>query len=310
MSSARHGDGDSSAIPVSVWVAVAVGMLAFGIAPILVRLGSDAAGVTLAAGRMVIATLVLLPFAWKHTRKEIGQLSGGEWGMLTAGGILLGLHFIGWTESLYHTSVASASVLVTTSPIFIALLGFFLFRERLTRRTVTAIMVGVAGAVLIGLSDSDDGAFPTAAIGNSLALAAAAFVALYLLIGSRLRRKLGLMAYLLPLYGIAAVTTVIAMVFAGEGLPQSNTAWLVCVLLAVGPQLMGHSAFNYAIGYIPAAHVGLMTLAEPVLATMAALILFSEVPPPIAIAGMVLVLSAIGVIVRRRTRPVAVIPPT
>lgn len=259
---------------------------------------------------MVIATIVLLPFALRQTRREIGRLSRREWAMLIAGGILLGLHFIGWTESLYHTSVASASVLVTTSPIFIAILGFLIFRKRITRQTALAILVGVGGAILMSLSDTEEGAFPNAALGNTLALSAAVFVALYLLIGSRLRPRLGLMAYLLPLYAIAAVTTVIAVIIMGEGLPQSETAWLVCVLLALGPQLMGHSAFNYAVGYLPPAHVGLMTLAEPVLATIAALILFSEVPSLIALGGMVLVLSAIGVIVWRRKPPVPAAPAT
>jgi drug/metabolite transporter (DMT)-like permease len=192
-------------------------------------------------------------------------------------------------------------VLVTTSPLFIAALGWVFLRERLSARTVLAIAAAVTGGVLIGLADARAGAFPRAALGNALALSAAVLFSVYLLIGRAVRQRTGFLAYLLPLYVVAALTCLGAALLRGVDLAQPLPVLGLCLLMALGPGLLGHGSFNYAVRYVPAALLGLLGLTEPVLASLLAFALFGERPPPLAVAGMAVVLLSVAtVFVRRR----------
>jgi drug/metabolite transporter (DMT)-like permease len=72
-------------------------------------------------------------------------------------------------------------------------------------------------------------------------------------------------------------------------------AYLWVVMLGLVPQLIGHSAFNYALGYLPAAFVTLVILAEPVVSTTLAALLLEEFPAVWAVIGGAIILSGIGV---------------
>lgn len=300
-------DGDRSTTdwPPRVYGVLALGVLSFTVAPILVRYAQDAPGLAVAAWRTVIAAGCLMPPLALRSRDEIRQFTARDVGLILAAGVALGLHFIAWIESLYHTSVASSSVLVTSSPIFVAGLGYLVLGERLSGRTVAAIGAAVGGAALIGWTDS--GAVlargATTGWGNSLALGAAVLVSVYLLIGRVVRQKVSWLAYVGPLYAVAALTAVVA---AGlQDVPLFGHAprvYLLCAGLAIGPQLLGHGSFNYALQHVPAAVVGMLALLEPVGASILAYVLFAEVPPLAAVVGMGVVLAAVGVVVWGRRR--------
>ncbi|MFP4227871.1 MAG: DMT family transporter [Salinivenus sp.] len=289
--------------PLRVYVALTFGVLSFAAAPILVRLAGDVPGLAIAVWRTVLAAAVLVPPA-VSVRSEIGRLRWRELGLVVAAEVFLGLHFIAWIESLYHTTVASASVFVTSSPVILAALGYLVLGERLSRPTVGGILGAVFGAALIGWADAGTVDLGRGALwGNSLALLGAVLVSLYLLIGRVVRQKVSWLAYLAPLYATAAVT---ALGFAAvRGVPLFGYSWAfygLCAGLALGPQLLGHGSFNYALQYIPAAIVGMLALLEPVGASLLAYALFGEVPPTASIVGMVTVLAGVAVVVWRRNQ--------
>lgn len=286
--------------PRSVWVALGAGMAILGFAPILVRWAGDAPALALSAWRTVMAVAILAPWAWPRASVELRSMPRRDVVFMLTAGAVLGLHFAAWTASLAFTSVASASVLVTSSPIFLAVLGRVVLGERLRRRTVVAVGVGVAGAMLIGLGDAAGGVFPRAALGNALALGAALLVAIYLLIGRAVRQRATLAAYLLPVYASAAVTSLVVVAATGTSMIQPLPVLIAALGLALGPQLVAHGAFNYAVRFVPAAVIGIATLAEPVVGTLLALALFGEVPSSVAFAGMALVLGALIVTFARR----------
>lgn len=284
----------SSRNPVRVWILLGAGLIAIGFSPILVRFASDAPGVVVAVWRTGLSALLLTPVALTREWENMRRLSGREIFLIVAAGVLLGVHFVTWIESLYHTSVASASVLVTTSPIFIAVLGFLFLKERLSGKVVLAILAAVLGAVLIGLSDSGEGSFSNALLGNLLAVSAALFVSVYLLIGRAVRQRISFLAYLFPLYATAALTTLVVAIAQGAVLVPSLSVVGWCLLMALGPQLLGHGSINYAVKYVPAALIGLLSLLEPVIASVLAFGLFGELPSHLAIVGMAVVLLAIA----------------
>jgi len=223
--------------------------------------------------------------------------------MLCAGGVL-GFHFLLWIESLGHTTVASASIFVTSSPILLAGLSYLVLGERLSVGTLAAIVVAVGGAVLIGWADAGTMSMGHGALwGNSLALGAAVLVSVYLLVGRVVRQTVGWWAYVCPVYG-AAAAVIVATAWV-QGTPLLGYSWRVyglCAALALGPQVLGHGAFNYAVRRRSATVVGLLALLEPVGASVLAYVLFGEWPPALSLVGMTVVLGGVAVVVWRRSR--------
>lgn len=285
--------------PVTLYVAIGLGVISFTFSPILVRWASEAPGMAVAVWRTAFAVLLLAPAAFWRIGPDVQSFSARDILLIAGAGVLLGMHFLAWIESLYHTTVASASVLVTTSPIFLVVLGFFVLNERLSWTTVTAIVISVGGAVLIGLGDAHGiGVGPNPLWGNSLALTASLFASLYLLIGRVVRQEVGWLAYVFPLYAVAALTTLAAAWWQGIPLWGYDAGFYgLCLLMAIGPQILGHGSFNYALHYLPAALVGMLALLEPVGSSALAFVLFGEVPNGLAIAGMFVVLGAVGTVV-------------
>ena len=279
-----------------------LGVVSFALSPILVRLAADAPGLAVAAWRTGLSVAMLAPFAVARIGPAVRSFSRRDAVLIGAAGVLLGLHFILWIESLYHTSVASASVLVTTNPLFVAVLGYVFLRERLSAGTVTAIGVAVAGAALIGWSDAGAGQAERSAslFGNSLALAAALLVSVYLLVGRVVRQRVSWLAYVFPLYAVAALTTLAVALARGVPLFGYGAAfYALCAAMALGPQILGHGSFNYALQFIPAALVGMLALLEPVGASALAYVLFGEQPPTLAVLGMLVVLAAVSAVTWR-----------
>jgi len=285
--------------PPQIYVALTLGVLSFAFAPILVRWAGDVPGLAIAVWRTVTAALVLLPVAVGRIGADVRRFTSRDVVLIAGAGVFLGLHFIAWIESLYHTTVASASVLVTAHPILLAVLGHAVLGERLGRTTVGAIGAAVGGAALIGWADAGRVALGRGALwGNSLAFGAALLVSVYLLIGRVVRQKVSWLAYVTPLYTVAALTALAAAWVKGVPLfGYSVRFYALCVGLALGPQVLGHGSFNYALQHVPAAIVGMLALLEPVGASLLAYELFGEMPPPSSIVGMVVVLAAVAVVI-------------
>lgn len=291
-----------SDLPPRLYVLLGLGLVSIAFAPILVRLAGDVPGLAIAVWRTVIAAAVLVPVASTRIGSEIRRFTRRDVGLILGAGVFLGLHFIAWIESLYHTTVASSSVLVSTSPLILAVLGFLVLGERLRWPTVAAIIAAVGGAVLISWADAGTVTLGQGALwGNTLALSGAGLVSLYLLIGRVVRQKVSWLAYVTPLYATAALTAVVAAVL--KGVPLFDYSWTFYALaagLALGPQVLGHGSFNYALHYLPAAIIGMLSLLEPVGASILAYMLFGEIPPLGSLVGMVIVLGSVAVVVSRR----------
>ena len=230
------------------------------------------------------------------------KLSPAEVALALLSGLLLAAHFAFWISSLDYTSVMSSVVLVSTNPFFVGVASVLLLRESLGRGTVIGIIVAAAGGALIGLSDLGAGGAESLR-GDLLALAGAAAVSGYLLIGRRLRAKLSLIGYIGFVYTTAAVALLVLAAVMGTSLGgYSLRAYILIALLAAGPQLIGHSSFNWALKYVSATFVTITVLAEPIGATLLAIPVLAQVPSPIKLAGGVLVLAGIYLAARQEAQ--------
>jgi drug/metabolite transporter (DMT)-like permease len=286
-----------------------IGVLGISSGSILVRLaqGQDMPSLVIAAWRLTLASSVLLPLALMRQRDELRRMSGSAWLLALLSGFMLALHFAGWISSLAYTSVASSTVLVSTSPLWVGLAAPFLLQEHLSRPLKVGIVLAMLGSLVIGLADVVallDGRLhfsltqftnqPNPLFGNGLALIGAFAASAYLIIGRRLRHGMSLLSYTAVVYSTAAFFLVVMALARGYTLfGYSATAYLVMILMAVFPQLIGHSSYNWALGYLSAASVSVVVIAEPIGATLLALLIFQEIPNSITLMGSALLLSGI-----------------
>lgn len=289
-------------------LALLIAILAVSTASIFIRFAQTdgAPSLVIAALRLTFATLLLAPMALIHYRDELLRLTRRALTLGLVSGLFLAVHFATWISSLEYTSVASSVVFVSTGPLWVALLSPMLLNERLARAAIIGLVLAVLGGTVIGLSDActwNDGLqcpdlaqiMQGGAIwGNFLALTGAWTVTGYLIIGRKLRARLSLIPYIFLVYGMAAVTLIILMFTAGQsplGYEPKTYGWFF--LLAAIPQLIGHSTYNWALRYLPAAFVAVTTLGEPIGSAILAYFVLNETPTMAVIIGGALILLGI-----------------
>ena len=258
----------------------------------------------IAAGRLGFAALLLSPIAFVRAWPELRGLPRRDVLLGIGSGVCLALHFSAWITSLEYTSVASSSALVTTNPLWIALASVLLFRQRFSRLTWLGVLFTIGGSVLIAISDSDGSSGSHALLGDGLALLGALAVSGYFLVGAALQRRLSTLAYVWLVYtsaaiillGIALGTGALRFDQAGPG--YSPVAYLLLLGLAVGPQLLGHTAFNWSLRHLSATFVAIATLGEPIGGALLALVLLGQTFRPIQLLGFVVLLTGIAVAAR------------
>jgi drug/metabolite transporter (DMT)-like permease len=262
------------------------GVVVLSFASVIIRV-TQAPSIVIAAGRMAVATLILTPFFWVRFPARRAELKGiAVWPLLLSG-VLLAAHFAVWIESLKRTSVASSVVLVAMNPIFAAALSPVILRERVSWRIVLAVVLGIIGAAVIAGPQLRSSAVTA---GNLLALGGAACAAGYLMAGRRVRPRLSLLSYIYVVYGMAAVLLLAAMLVTGQSFAGYKwQAYLFIGLLGLGPQLIGHTSFNWALRYVPAPTVAMAVLGEPVGTTILAWLILRQAPTAFeAIGGAVI----------------------
>lgn len=286
---------------VKVLAALLAGLTAFGFAPILVRYATDTSPLILVVYRTGFAAAMLLPFwLWmRNTDARDGKSKERFW--IALSGICLGIHFICWISSLYYTSVASASVLVTIHPIIMILVERLWFKRGFAKTTWIGVLLAFSGSLLLGISDSQiEQDFADPLFGNFLALTAAIIFVVYLLIGQKIRKKRAWIDYVFPVYFYAAAACVLIALAMGKDLLNISTigVWAGAGL-AFGPQILGHGSMNYAVKYVSPTLLSTLILIEPLLASILAFFLFAELPPMTSIAAMSLILVGVGLTWKR-----------
>ena len=257
---------------IRLYLFLPIGIVAISTASIFVKL-CDAPTLIIATYRMTLASLMLLPFA--SYRRVWKGWSKNEMEWLILSGILLAFHFAFWIASLKYTSVASSVVLVTTSPIFVGIGAFFFFKEAIGLNLILGIILSVLGSGLISFGDI--ALSKKALLGDGLALLGAVAASGYLLIGRKMRKEQDLLPYIFPVYSTAAIALVIfSLFFQKSFLGYSSSTYLFLFCLAIIPQLIGHTTFNWALKYLPASMVAITILGEPIGSTILAYFILSE----------------------------------
>ena len=293
-----------------------IGILAVSTAAIFIRFAQvEVPSLVIAAGRLSISTLVMLPFALHALKRSPKVLTGKTTLLLVLSGTFLGLHFATWITSLEYTSVASSVVLVTTAPLWVALFSPLVLNERLTKQVIIGLAIALCGGVIVGISSNCTTAGGLLAcsglselwggansLGNLLAFAGALLSAGYLMAGRKVRSTVELPVYTFMVYGIAALILVVMVVIKGDRVTgYSPVSYFWILALALIPQSIGHTAFNWALKFLPAAYVSIALLGEPVGTVILAALLLHEAPTLLELFGGLLILSGIAVATQKNS---------
>jgi drug/metabolite transporter (DMT)-like permease len=289
-------------VPRSVFVALALGIIAGASAGISTRyaLAENISPLAIAFFRLVMAWALLTPIVLARYRDDLRRLTRRDlmWG--AAAGVVMALHFVLWSASLAFASIMVATVIVCSSPIWTALFEVTFLKARLTRLILFGLILAVIGNVIIALASSAQGG-TNQIIGGGLALVAAIAIAAQRTIGRDLRRHLPIFPFLWFMYGCGALFLTLIMFATGTpviGYSPRGYFWLF--ILTLLPQLMGHGAFNYALGYFSATITSLIVQLQPPISTIIAFIVFHEVPGALQLLGGVVIVSGVIMAVRGR----------
>lgn len=283
----------------SIYGRLALGLVAVSFGAIFVRLASDVAPLASAAWRLTLAAIVLTAIVIWRPQYTMTRRAAG-WCMLS--GVALGLHFALWFSSLQLTSVASSVLFMSTHPLFVGIGSILLLDERPSRRLVAATGLALLGGALIVFGDFRFAG--SALYGDVLAVGGGLMAAVYFMIGRHVRKTVSAIEYNAATYATAAALVLILCAATGTkliGFSAHTTIYLV--LLALVPQLIGHSTLNWALEHLPASRVSFWTLGEPVAATLLALVLFQEFPSGLNIVGAAIILVAIYLSLRDKEIP-------
>ncbi|MBI4198088.1 MAG: DMT family transporter [Chloroflexi bacterium] len=288
-----------------LYLGLIAGVFAVSLAAVFIRLAGEAPPLTIATYRLAIGAALTGGFAaqtWLRSgQRPFPGLVWEDLPLIIVASLSLALHFWAWTLSLQHTSVASSVVLVTASPLMVAVTSRLLLGEPIYKRALVGIGIGLVGGAVLALGDLGEGSEP---FGDLMAFLGAVAIVGYLIAGRRLRSHMPAATYNTAVYAATAVLLAAAALVTGapfNGFRTDTYLWLVVTALV--PQAIGHSLLNWSLGHVTATTIAIAVMAEPVIATIAAVPILGEWPPFTSVLGGALILTGIYVAMRRTGSP-------
>ncbi len=277
------------------YIAIIIGVASVSMSAIFVKL-ANAESAVIAFYRMFFSILIMSPLFFLKYRGEIKLLHRKDWIFSTIAGIFLAFHFILWFESLNYTSVASSTVLVTLQPLFAFIGTYIFFKEKVSLQSIVAGGIAIIGSFLISWGDFLVSG--SALYGDLLALIACALITGYLLFGQDVRQRLSLITYTMVVYSVSTICLFFYVLIAGQSFgPYEPTDWFWFSLLAIVPNLLGHTLFNWSLKWVSTNTISVAILFEPVGAAILAYFVFAEKLIASQIVGGLIVVGGISLFI-------------
>ena len=275
--------------PALVYSLIAFGVLAMSTSSIIIRY-SAAPAMVIALYRVVFTSLLAAFLGSCGMAKNCREMSRQNFLYMATAGLFLALHFAFWISSLSYTSISSSVLFTNLQVIFVLIFSVLFLGEKVNGWVVGGILVAISGSALIGYGDLASGRF----LGDMLALASGLFVAIYFLIGRKVRAQVEVWTYTSMVSAAAALVLLPASALMGcELFSYPRIEWLFFFLLALGPGIAGHGILNWALKYVKAPVVAVSILGESVAASILAWILFQELLLWYQILGGIFILGGI-----------------
>jgi len=252
--------------------------------------------------RMAISTAFMAtPFVFHKNRQQLRGISRRDLLLCGLSGLALAADFGTLIGSLSMTTVMASTVLVASSPIFVAIFNALLFRKKPGKILLLCLGIAFTGAIIITTGAGNGDSLATLP-GNLLALAGAATVSVYLIIGQEVRKRVETSVYAFLVYGASAVALLIfCILFAQPLAPYSIGQFGIVAAMAVVCSVGGHTLYNMLLKFHGAFLVSLASLCEPLFASILAAVILSEIPQMQTVfGGMVVIVGLVIYIVKNR----------
>ena len=272
-------------------LAILTAVVAVSFSAIFIR-WSDAHPLVIATYRMGITSLILLPLVVARNLEDLKKINKREYLFMIAVGMVLALHFGTWITSLKETSVSSSVILVTSHPLFVAIVSHYIFQEKLKTIGYVGIVIAFCGIIVLTVGDLGLGGSNFR--GDVLALIGSIAAGTYILGGRKARRSVPLIPYVFIVYSICTICLLMVSIIISAPLyPLPLREYELFILMAIVPTILGHTFYNYALKYVKAQIVSVSLLGEPIGSSILAFILLSEPAPRLTIIGGCLILPGI-----------------
>lgn len=269
-------------------LAVAIATIAVSTSAILIRF-AESGPLTIAFYRLLFTTLILLPWLVFFRLEELKILRKSDWARLAFIGLVLAAHFAFWITSVNLTTVANSVVLVSTHPLMVAVIAALFLKEFPSKMALIGGLAASAGVLFMFLGEiSMEGL-----TGNLFALIGAFAAGIYLVAGRSERKKLSTATYCFVVYGFTTLFLAPLAFFESGLVPEAKLDWILFIAMALIPGLLGHTLYNYALGKVPAFFVSTSLVGEPVLSSLLAWLILSEIPSEWTLVGAPLVFAGI-----------------
>ncbi len=274
--------------------------LTVSFAAILVRF-SESPPIVIAFYRLFFATLFMLfmhimvernLIKKERSLAERTRMNSRDYLIMAMAGLFLALHFWSWFTSLFYTSVAVSVALTDTSPMFVAILSWLILKEKINKIQVSGMVLAILGVVFVTRQDLIEKGLESF-IGDMLALFSAVAVAIYFLVGRKVRKKIPIFLYTTIVYGSAALFLFILVLLKGDPLlglqPREYVIFMILGFFVSG---VGHTLYNFILKHVKAPIVTTTVLGEVIISTILAWILFNEaLTSDMFIGGMMIILG-------------------
>lgn len=273
-------------------------LLSVSTSSIIARFLPDVSAVVISFWRLAFAAF----FVWIYTAfyRQI-RIDKKNYKLYVFSGLFLALHFTCFYAAVKLTSIANATLLGITAPMFTILFERLILKRKLNPSILIGLVFALCGTIIIAssgfvLNDSS-------LLGKLFGMSAALFIALVYILADKLRVDSNTIAYTRLLYTIAAFFLLIISVLSGESIfaiHSIDLVWLAA--LGIVPTILGHSLFYYAIKYTSPTIIASVPLGEPIIASILAWLFFLEKVPIITLAGGILILFGVYFIIANSSR--------
>lgn len=273
-------------------VALLIASTSFGSAAILIRFAPGVPPISLALYRLALAGLIILVV--DRIKGDHERLSRRDLLLLFSSASFLAFHLVSFIAAVRLTSVANATFLVNTGPVFVAVLAPMLIKEQISSREAVSIVVAISGIGLASLATAPS--TKSSLTGDALAVLAALLASFYTIIGRELRQRMTTTHYVSSIYLMTTIPLLplaFGLEFPETGFRYSKTDISAIFALVLIPTILGHGLYNYSLRYVKAITANIFSILEPVLASTFAVILFAEMPTGPQVIGYSLIAIAL-----------------
>ncbi len=278
---------------IKINLVLVVALFAVSTSSIIARFLPDVSSTVISLWRLVFASIAVWLYSFFKPQNKINKQNIIPF---VLSGFFLGLHFVCFYQAVKLTSIANATLLGITAPMFTLLIERFSFKRKFKKIVFIGFAVALIGTIMItglnfSITDSTE-------VGKLYGLSAALCIAIVYLLANKIRTDTRTVSYTRLLYLIAAMLLFVIASTNGENifaLNKSDYLWLLA--LGLIPTILGHSLLYYGIKFTSPTIIASVPLGEPVIASILAWMIFFEKVPFITLTGGILILFGVYLII-------------